>query len=104
MTEYEIITPWVPDPSTDFGARLALVRHEAGWTNVKRAATTCGVDAESWRAWEQQGRRPRNFVEVCEAISAISGVDLVWLMTGNSLLPRRDSNLQPSAYLHWRAA
>ena len=104
---------WVPNPSNDFGARLALVRHDAGWTNIRMAATICGLDANSWRAWEQTGRKPRNLVEVCEIIAEKSGCSMVWLMTGRTsldnvrpvstaelpvLLPRQDSILQPSGY------
>ena len=72
----------MPDPSTDFGARLALVRHDAGWTNIRMAATVCGLDTGSWRAWEQTGRMPRDFYDVCEKIAKRSGCSLIWLLSG----------------------
>src|SRR4051812_17601519 len=81
---------WRPDDST-FGARLALVRQRMGWGNVAEAALACGVAIETWRTWER-GRTPRNFVEVCVKISAVTGADVAWLAG----LPRKDSNLQPA--------
>ena len=72
----------MPDPSQDFGARLALVRQQAGWTNIRLAAIVCNLDAGSWRAWETQHRMPRNIVEVCEKVADRSGCSLIWLMTG----------------------
>lgn len=74
---------WVPDPANDFGARLALVRQHAGWTNIRLAASTCGVEPKSWRAWESKNRHPRDFATVCKAVSDACGVNLVWLMTGH---------------------
>ena len=104
---------WVPT-AAEFATRLALVRHRMGW-NAKEAALACGVSAQSWREWELQGRRPRDYENVCKQIAARTGVDLVWLMTGidrrgpngpggglptdpgpNLLLPRVDSNHEPS--------
>lgn len=77
------ITGWVPDPAHDFGARLALVRQHHAW-NIRHAALTCGLDPESWRAWESQGRKPRDFAAVCQAISEHAGCSVIWLMTGQS--------------------
>jgi len=54
MPEVETET-WVPELT--FGARLALVRHKMGW-NIKEAATSCGLPAQSWRGWEVDGREP----------------------------------------------
>ncbi len=92
---------WVPDPSSDFGARLALVRQHMAW-NGKQAADACGIDPQSWRSWETAGRRPRDYAKVCQRISEASGVSVIWLMTGQmpggEWLPRRDSNLEPSDY------
>lgn len=70
---------WIP--STDsFGARLALVRQHEGW-NVKEAALACSLAPQSWRNWEN-GRQVLDAVAVCRAISARTGVDLHWLLTG----------------------
>lgn len=64
---------WRADDST-FGARLALVRQRMGWGNVKEAALACGLAVESWRNWERDGRQPRDYVDVCRAISTRTGL------------------------------
>lgn len=72
---------WVPDPSTDFGARLALIRQHRGW-NMKEAAQTCGIDAGTWRGWESGTSKPRDYTAACTRIAATSGADYIWLATG----------------------
>ena len=72
---------WVPDPSHDFGQRLALVRQHFGW-NVTEAARECGLDPASWTAWETEGRMPRRLVDVCERIANRSRCQFYWLLTG----------------------
>ena len=95
---------WVPS-ADDFATRLVLIRHEMGW-NLKEAALACGVKAQSWREWELENRKPRDYEGVCRSIADRSGCNLVWLMTGVTpptppddggglLLPRMDSNHQP---------
>jgi hypothetical protein len=69
---------WVPDVST-FGSRLALVRQRMGWGNVKEAAMACGQPVSSWRNWERDGRMPRDYISVCQAVSRVTGVDVNWL-------------------------
>lgn len=76
---------WVPT-AEDFATRLALVRHKMQW-NAKEAALACGVSAQSWREWELQGRRPRDYENVCKQIAERTGVDFVWLMTGMDRRP-----------------
>lgn len=71
---------WAP-ASPNFGARLALIRHYMGW-NIKEAAMACGIKPQSWREWELQGRKPRDFEQVCEQVSRHARCDRVWLMTG----------------------
>lgn len=70
---------WIPDAST-FGARLALVRWRMGW-NLKEAATECNLTQNSWGNWEG-GAMPRNYIEVVNRIVLRTGVDKIWLMTG----------------------
>lgn len=70
---------WYPNDST-FGARLALLRQHQGWGNIKEAALACGQPVESWRSWEVHGRSPRDFIVICQTISARTGVDLQWLL------------------------
>lgn len=73
-------TDWVPDLST-FSSRLAAIRHRMSW-NIKEAAVGCGIKPTSWRGWELAGHRPRDYQEICEQIAVRTGVDYVWLMTG----------------------
>ncbi|MEX1078923.1 MAG: helix-turn-helix domain-containing protein [Homoserinimonas sp.] len=70
---------WVPDTES-FGARLALVRWKMGW-NLKEASAECELSANSWSQWEE-GAMPRNYPQAVMSISARTGVDLYWLMTG----------------------
>lgn len=76
---------WIPDLST-FPSRLAAIRHQMGW-NIKEGAMACGVRPSSWREWELSGRRPRDYQETCEQIAKYTGVDYVWLMTGQDRRP-----------------
>lgn len=101
------VTGWVPDPAHDFGARLALVRQHHAW-NMRAAATACGVNPESWRAWETQGRRPQDYARVCQAISERAGCSVIWLMTGQTphtspgdgvTAPSRDTGQNPATFL-----
>lgn len=71
---------WIP-AADDFATRLVLIRHEMGW-NLKEAALACGIRAQSWREWELEHRKPRDYEAVCQQISKRSGCNLVWLMTG----------------------
>ncbi|QSM88762.1 helix-turn-helix transcriptional regulator [Mycobacteroides abscessus subsp. bolletii] len=77
---------WIPDLST-FSSRLAAIRHRMGW-NIKEGATACGLKSQSWREWELSGRRPRDYQEICEQIAKHTGVDYVWLMTGQDRRPQ----------------
>lgn len=79
---------WIPDTST-FGARLALVRWRMGW-NLREAERECNLSQNSWGAYET-GRDPRRFVEVVNRIVLRTGVNRVWLMTGEgSPEPQRE--------------
>ncbi len=71
---------WIPD-TNDFASRLVLVRHKMGW-NLKEAALACGVKAQSWREWELESRKPRDYEGVCRQVADRSGCNLIWLMTG----------------------
>lgn len=75
----QLASSWIPDAST-FGARLALVRWRMGW-NVKQAADECQLSASSWANWEA-GREPRKYVSTVASIVLRTGVDKLWLMTG----------------------
>jgi hypothetical protein len=78
---------WVPVDT--FGARLALIRQYLGGWNTKRAADHCGLDDQKWRNWESGRHKPRDYPEVCRAISDRCGVDYVWLMVGGPLIRSR---------------
>jgi DNA-binding XRE family transcriptional regulator len=70
---------WVPEMT--FPARLVLVRNRMGW-NVKEAALACGLPPQNWRNWEE-GKRPHDFLKVCQQISAHTNADLDWLVWGD---------------------
>lgn len=70
---------WVPD-TADFGARLALVRWRLGW-NVREAERECNISQNLWSNWEH-GSMPRNLIEVVNRVVLRTGVNRVWLMTG----------------------
>ena len=76
-----------PDAS-QFGARLALVRHKMKW-NVKEAALACGLPPATWRAWESTGALPRDYLGACRAIAQRANIDLDWLVYG----PHPDSDV-----------
>lgn len=79
MTADTAAVAWTANDGT-FPARLALVRQRKGWGNVKEAALACGVPVESWRNWERDNRKPRDYENVCRQIAQASGCDLGWLM------------------------
>lgn len=84
-------TTFTPSDST-FGARLALLRQHMRWGNVAKAATECGIPADSWRNWEE-GRRPRDLTDVAHLISNRTRCDIDWLVWGPSkaqLIERAD--------------
>lgn len=83
---------------TTFGARLALIRWERG-LNIKEAATACQIAPATWREWELNGKKPRDYMGVSRQISDRLGVDLHWLVFG-PVLPRLDSNQEPAG--SWR--
>jgi hypothetical protein len=82
---------WIPDAST-FGARLALVRWRMGW-NVKEAERECNLSQNTWSGWEA-GAQPRNYVEVVGSIVWKTGVNKMWLMTGEGS-PEPQTPLEP---------
>jgi len=79
--EGSITRGWIADDST-FGARLALVRQRMGWTNVKEAATACGLPTENWRRWERGETEPRRIVTIAMTIATAAGCDYLWLVHG----------------------
>lgn len=76
---------WVPTTET-FGARLALLRQNMKWPTIKEAALACGLGRQSWSNWEA-GKRVLDYQDVCAKISARTGVDRYWLMTGEQQTP-----------------
>lgn len=65
----------------EFAARLALVRNRMGW-NLKEAALACGLPPSSWMNWETKGKRPHNYVQVCQTIANRTGASFEWLALG----------------------
>jgi transcriptional regulator with XRE-family HTH domain len=75
-------------PADTFAARLVLSRHHAGRLSIEKAAELCGVNAGTWHHWEN-GKIPRNQVDVAQAISDGLKMDFHWLLLGGPLLPAR---------------
>jgi transcriptional regulator with XRE-family HTH domain len=75
-------------PADTFGARLVLARYHAGRLSIEKAAERCGLNSEGWRRWED-GSKPRDKIEVAQAVSEGLRINLQWLMFGGPLLPAR---------------
>jgi hypothetical protein len=75
-------------PADTFAARLVLVRHHAGRLSIEQAARLTGLNSGNWARWED-GARPRDRIEVSQAISEALNIDLDWLMFGGALIPAR---------------
>lgn len=93
---------WVP--ADTFADRLARIRRVKGW-NFMEAGRVTGLSGKSWRLWEQHNRQPYDLLEVATKISAASGVNLIWLLTG-SVDPDTGTVRYLATYLHlqWLAA
>jgi hypothetical protein len=52
------------------------------------APKACGLNAGTWHHWEN-GKIPRNQLDVAQAISDGLGMDFHWLLLGGALLPAR---------------
>jgi transcriptional regulator with XRE-family HTH domain len=63
--------------------RLMMVRAHRGLT-VKEAAEKTGLGYGAWSNWER-GSKPRDILDVVEAISNSLGIDPVWLLNGGAL-------------------
>lgn len=83
-------------PSDTFSLRLSIARHHAGRLSIEQAAKLCGINPENWRRWED-GARPRDRIEVSQAISEALRMDLDWLMFGGPLLGARGRPAKRSA-------
>ena len=74
---------WVPNPKTDtFGDRIRLLRYDLGLT-VEEVSTLCSLPAHSWWNWEN-GRKPRDLVDVVNKIADGTNVNRTWLMFGST--------------------
>lgn len=72
-------------PLDTFVGRLKLARLHAGDLNIMEAAERCGLSNQSWSNWEN-GKKPRDMLEVTAAISEGLGIDLDWLRDGGPLV------------------
>jgi hypothetical protein len=65
-----------------------------GW-NLKEAALACGLPPSSWTNWETKGKRPHDYVQVCQAIAARTGANFEWLALGpkeDGITPTKGEN------------
>src|SRR5688572_18870724 len=77
-------TPTGRIPADTFSVRLVLARHLAGRLSIERAAAMCGLNPGNWAHWED-GRRPRDLVDVAQAIAEGLDVDFNWILLGGPL-------------------
>jgi DNA-binding XRE family transcriptional regulator len=82
-------------PADTFSNRLVLARRLAGMT-IEEAADATGLSKSSWANWEN-GTRPHDRDEVCQAIAVALDVDLIWLTFGGPLTPARGRPTKRSA-------
>lgn len=71
-------------PEDTFAARLMLARVHAGYQTIDEASAKCGLNRQSWSNWEK-GMKPRDLLDVVNAISEGLGVDRDWLLFGGPL-------------------
>lgn len=71
-------------PLDTFANRVMLARVHAGFQTIDDAAKRCGLNRQSWSNWEK-GMKPRDLLDVVEAISDGLGVDRNWLLFGGPL-------------------
>lgn len=71
---------WIP--TTDFGARLRLVRYQLHLT-VDEIARECDIASATWSTWEN-GSKPRDILTAVQKIVQATGVDRDWLLWGNA--------------------
>ena len=71
-------------PADTFPVRLVLARYLAGRLSIEKAAAQCGLNPGNWAHWED-GRRPRDRVEIAQAIATGLDVDFNWLLLGGAL-------------------
>jgi len=75
-------------PADTFAIRLVMVRHHAGRLSIEQAAKLCELNSGNWANWED-GRQPRDRVEVAQRIADSLGVSFNWLLLGGPLIPAR---------------
>jgi len=73
-------------PQDTFAGRLMLVRLHAGGLTIQEAAERCGLTNQSWSNWEK-GMKPRDLLDVVNAISDGLEIDRDWLLFGGPLAP-----------------
>lgn len=71
-------------PEDTFASRLMLARVHAGYQTIDEASAKCGLNRQSWSNWEK-GMKPRDLLDVVNAISDGLGVDRDWLLFGGPL-------------------
>ena len=81
---------WGAIPIDSFAVRLILARYHAGDLTVRDAAERCGLNYGSWSNWER-GSKPRDLLDIIEAISESLGIDRDWLLFGGPLATAKRS-------------
>jgi transcriptional regulator with XRE-family HTH domain len=81
-------------PTWSFGDRIRKARSIVGMTQAQFAMAIDVSDA-SLAQWETDRARPRDLLAVAKRVQKLTQVPAQWLL-GLSLLPRLDSNQEPS--------
>src|SRR5690554_916705 len=78
-------------PEDQFRYRLLLARMHAGNLTTHEAAARAGTTSANWSNWER-GVRPRDKVEVANAVAEGLGIDRDWLLYGGPLRGEGESS------------
>lgn len=81
-------------PAWTFGDRIRKARGIAGMTQAE-FAVAINVSEASLAQWETDRARPRELLDVAKRVDGLTDIPAQWLL-GLSLLPRLDSNQEPS--------
>lgn len=93
---------WVPNTTTDFKMRLRILRLALRWTLLDAEHHT-GIKKERWSSWETGRYRVVDQESIARQIAAVTGVDVVWLLTGVAM-PGAGDLQDGDAQFRWPAA
>lgn len=66
-------------PEWTFADRLRKARRQTSMTQ-KAFAAAIGADEKAYSQWEAGNNRPRELVDICQAVERVTGVSAGWLL------------------------